>query len=478
MKKKLMTVKYLWISVFCLFMNHTLLAQNFFQKTFGDSTITEQGKLVHQTPDGTIYYFGYSLEGITNTVEITMHKLTSNGDIISKTVFSDDNGSEYALSMVYNNGVFIIVGEQHIIGTTNIDGLIMMVDTLGQILNYQIIGESTRTESYHGITKSNDGGYIVCGFVSGASGSGNDFLTVKFNVDLTIAWSSIEGTVLNETGMKSIELPNGNIITTGDQQQFLGNYNVYCQIFDAGGNFLYSKTIVEPYNGGSKTAMLDSNNDILILGEMSTPTSFNFDAYLIKLDKNVNTIWTKYLTNNSGGDAGFSIIEPNAGDYVICGYGENPVTNDQDLMLLSTDTSGNVIERKYYGNSSPDIAYMVYPSVNGGFLLSGSVHVGVDAQYFLIYDELEVAVSTQESKVFEENFTIFPNPLTQKLLQFSQPIEQTTLSIFNQNGQLVERQKIEKRTTEYTIQSTLSSGNYFIHFEFENHTKTVQIIVP
>lgn len=469
--------KFLATSFFFVLFSTMLNAQSYFQKAFGDSTITEQGQLVYQTLDGTIYYFGYGLEGANGDADITMHKLNSAGDIISKTVFPDANGDEYVFSMIYNNGVFVIVGEQHI-GTNNIDGLIIMIDTSGQVLNYQTIGDVSKTESYHGIVKMSDGSYIVCGFVTGRSGSGNDFITIKFNSNLTINWSSIKGTPANEVGMKSIELPNGNIISTGDQQQSGGNYNVYCQIFDANGNFLYDKTIVEPYNGGSKTAMLDSNNDILILGEMNNAASIEFDAYLIKLDENVNTIWTKFLTSHPGSDAGFGIIEPNIGDYVICGYGTNPVTDNQDLMILSTDTSGNVVERKYYGSSSPDIGYTVCPSVNGGFLLSGYVHEGIDAQYFLVYDELQVAVNTKASKDLNAAFRVFPNPLTQRKLQFSQPIEKVKLSIFNQNGQLVESNKIERVTTEYIIESALSSGNYFIYFEFEHYTKTVQILVP
>ena len=471
-----MICKHIWIIIFCLLINYTLSAQNYFQKTFGDSTITEQGQLVHQTPDGTIYFFGYGLEGINNDAEITMHKLNTNGDIISKTVFPDSIGDEYAFSMVYNNGVFIIVGEQHVAGTTDIDGLVIMIDTLGQVLNYQAIGSPLKTESYHGIVKMNDGGYIVCGFVTGRNGLGNDFLTIKFNADLTIAWSSSEGTPANEVGMKSIELPNGNIISTGDQRQSGGNYNVYCQIFDSNGNFLYDKTISEPYNGGSKTALLDSNNDVLILGEMNNAASIEFDAYLIKLDQNTNTIWTKFLTSHVGSDAGFGIIEPNNGDYIICGYGTNPVTNNQDLMILSTDTSGNVIERKYYGSPSPDIGYSVCPSVNGGFLLSGFVHVGADAQYFLVYDELQVAVNTESKNEVLTNFMIFPNPLTTQILNFSQSIENTIISIFNQNGQLIEQEYLES-TKNYSLKNYLTSGNYFVHFENEQFTKTIQIIV-
>ena len=71
---------------------------------------------------------------------------------------------------------------------------------------------------------------------------------------------------------------------------------------------------------------------------------------------------------------------------------------------------------------------------------------------------------------------IFPNPLTTQILNFSQSIENTIISIFNQNGQLIEQEYLES-TKNYSLKNYLTSGNYFVHFENEQFTKTIQIIV-
>lgn len=453
-----------------------LTAQSYFQKTFGDSTISEKGQLIHQTDDGVIYFFGSSLEGLNGDAEIVLHKIAPDGEIISKQTFAD-TGDEYLLSMVYNNGVFIAVGEQHVAGTNDIDGLIMMIDTLGQVLNYQLLGTLSKTESLHGISKTSDGGYIVCGFVTARNNVANDFLTIKFNSDLSIAWESAKGSPLNDVGMKAIELPNGNFLASGDQHQLTGNYNVYCQMFDANGIFLFDKTIVSPYNGGSKNAMLDSNNDILIIGEMNNAASIEYDMYLIKLDMNANTIWTKYTTNDPGGDAGFCIIEPNIGDYVMTGYGWNPITQNQDIIIVSTDTSGHIIDTKYYGGMNPDIGYTIVPSINGGFLVAGFIGMNNDAQNYLIYDDLQVAVATKPNSKLENNLTIFPNPITEQVFNFNTPIENVKIAIYNSNGMLIEQTYFDEPMEQYYLKNKLPSGKYFVNFQFERYSKTILIII-
>lgn len=453
----------------------TVYGQQFFQKIFGDSTIAERGQLVYQTPDGTIYFFGSGQEGVGNDSEITLHKFSSNGNLLLKQTFVGVH-NEFIISMLYHNGLFYLVGEKHLLGSSDIDGLIMTVDTSGQMLKNYSYGISSRTESLHGISKTADGGFIVCGFSTGTNGS-NDFLTIKYDAGFNIEWEQIMGSALNDVGMKAVELPNGNFFSTGDQQQPAGNYNVYCQVFDPNGTFLYDKVIASPHNGGSKSMMLDAEDNILIIGEMNNAASIEFDVYLVKLDVNTNVIWTKYNTTDPGGDAGFCIIEPNVGDYVIAGYGSNPITQNQDALLLSTDTSGNTVNIKYYGGMGNDISYSVVPSVNGGFLVAGAVYVNNDNQYFLIYDDIQLAVGTVAKPNIEPQISIFPNPLTQQVFYFNQSIEKVKIGIYNVNGQLLEQAYFDAPIAEYHLKSHLPTGNYFVSLQFENYYKTIQIMV-
>ena len=469
-------MKNLLLIITILMLSNISNAQNYYQKIFGDSLVFEKGQLIHQTDNGTIYLIGHAFEGANNTAEITMHKMKADGEIIWKQTFINPD-NDYIFSMVYENGIFVLAGEHQTQNTSNIDALLMTVDTLGQFLTYQTFGALNKVESFHSVAKTSDNGYILGGFATGNFGSGNDFYLMKLDNNFNFEWQQIRGSYINEVGMKAVEMVDGNFVIVGDQAQQTGNYNVYCQFFAPDGTYIKDLRVQSQYNGGSKTAILDDDNNIVIIGEMTTAASIEFDFYMIKLDSNGDLLWTSYLTDHIGGDAGFSLLQINSNNYIAVGYGRNPVTNNQDIVLISADTSGTVVDRKYFGGIGSEIGYTVTPSIHGGFLISGFTNVSSDFQYFLIYDNVQLAVSTNTNSVVENKISVFPNPVIEQVFHFSTPIEKVKIGIYAFNGQLIEARDVNQSIDEYHLQNHLPIGNYFVNLQFENYSKTIQIII-
>ncbi len=97
--------------------------------------------------------------------------------------------------------------------------------------------------------------------------------------------------------------------------------------------------------------------------------------FVIKTDVSGNTLWSKFYYNNIGyeGDAGGnSIIETIEHDFVIAGYTTiyNPSMNIQ-FYLVKTDSNGDSLWTKYYGEDYYEHAYSVKQTLDGGFILSG-----------------------------------------------------------------------------------------------------------
>jgi hypothetical protein len=469
-------MKYLLIIFIISAFSNISNGQAYYQKIFGDSLNSEKGQLVHQTPDGTIYFIGSAFGNTTNRFDVTLHKMKPDGEIIWKQTFVNP-GNDYVFDMVYKNGIFVLVGGNQTPNTSNVDASLMTVDTSGQFLNYQTFGAANKNEFFHSIAKTSDNGYILGGFATGNFGTGNDFYLVKVDNFFIKEWQQIRGSYINEVGSKALEMADGNFIIVGDQLQQTGNYNVYCQFFAPDGTYLKDLLVQSPYNGGCKTAILDAANNIVIAGEMSTATSFEFDVYLVKLNPNGDLIWTNYLTDEPDGGAAFSMIQSDANNYIFAGYGRNPLTNNQDVIIISADTAGNVMERKYFGGSTAEIGYGIFPSVYGGFLISGYTSVALDNQYFLVYDELQLAVATVEKSMIENKISIFPNPLTQQVFRFNIAIEKVKIGIYNTNGQLLEQRYFDQSIDEYQLQSNLPTGNYFVNLQFEKYSKTISIII-
>lgn len=468
MSKLIFTILFLNLSIFCF-------GQNYFQKVFGDSTLQEKGHLVHQTDDGTIYFVGSTAQTTNGNSAIAFFKMTANGQIIAeKEVII--NGSLFPNAMLYEDGNFLIVGEWLNPNINDVNTFLLVMDTSAQVVQLYNYGTPTKNENLNSIIKTQNGGYVLAGFITAANGVGNDVYLARLTPNFLIEWDVTHSTPVNDVGHKAVELPNGNLLVTCDQLQSNGSYNVYCQIYGGSGRFVRDFVITEPYNGGSKSVILDANNDIVIVGEMSSPTSAAFDMYMVKLDLNGQLIWTKYLTNTVNGDAGFSIIQPNDDTYLVVGYGVGPVSETQDIALISTDTSGQVIERKYYGGTGVDVGYTVFPSINGGYLAAGFDNIGSDLQYFLIYDNINVTVSTNEIQKLDYSLTIFPNPVIQQRFNFNESIEKAKVVVVNMQGQILESGFIEN-SDHYQLKNQLPSGNYFVNLQFEKFQKTIQISI-
>ena len=102
---------------------------------------------------------------------------------------------------------------------------------------------------------------------------------VKYAANGTEDWAKKYGGARNETAYKALQLPNGRYAIAGDEAQIGGNYNVLLKGIDAQGNELWSRTVPESQNGGSKNMILTHDNHLFVIGEMNPPGQVSFDMY-------------------------------------------------------------------------------------------------------------------------------------------------------------------------------------------------------
>ncbi len=463
--------KYLILFIL-LFSTVLLIAQPvFFEKSFGDTILSEKGIGVVEAPDGMLYFSGITESGQSGNSQVQLHKITPDGTILW-IVTHNAPTEDFVNSMILHQNQLLVAGETHD-STGNIDAFVMQFDTNGTHINTLKHGVDNQTETYASISPTNDGGWVCAGFVTGQVGIGNDFYVVKYNSNGVEEWANAYGGNQNETAYKAIQLPNGEYAVAGDEAQNGGNYNVLLKGLDAQGNEIWSKTAREPQNGGSKNMIRTHDNHLLVVGEMNQPGFVSFDTYLVKSTTDGVVIWTKFVNGTPDAEAGFGIHEVNSNSYVITGYAKNPATQNQDLMLLSVDSLGNEIDIQYYGDVGPEVGYTVIPSQNGGFICSGFTTINGNNQNYLIYDDIQLTVNTVELE--KASLSIFPNPLVQNTIYLNQPLWDGQLNIFDNKGQLIESQQLNG--AEYRIDSHLISGIYFIQVQQKLFQKTFKVII-
>lgn len=203
------------------------------------------------------------------------------------------------------------------------------------------------------ILKCKDGGSLISGWVTGASGG-----------EISNSYNKQGYWILkvDSTGVRQWDkFYSGNH----------GSGNLHCRL----------KKVIENKDGsfilGGQTNTLQgyekSNNPL-----NSSNTNL-LDLWIIKIDANGNKLWDKTIGSVSDDDFLFDIIEspndeilvlsnqffPGNGTYTQSGYGSI------DFALIMLDRNGTKIWDKSYGGSLTENGYSIIPTVDNGFLISG-----------------------------------------------------------------------------------------------------------
>ena len=95
------------------------------------------------------------------------------------------------------------------------------------------------------------------------------------------------------------------------------------------------------------------------------------DIFLIKTNSIGDSIWTKTY-GDTGPDFAESVVETQDGGFIIAGGTSLSELQDSDAYLVRTDSDGNILWEKKYGRATKDCAYSVQQTPDGGFIVTGS----------------------------------------------------------------------------------------------------------
>jgi TolB-like protein len=113
-----------------------------------------------------------------------------------------------------------------------------------------------------------------------------------------------------------------------------------------------------------------SDGGYIVAGVTHSFSSGGYDIFLIKTDTNGNVIWAKTYGEISNEKA-FSVQQTSDGGYIVAGVTDYFSVVYGDIFLIKTDANGNVIWAKTYGGTSTDSASSVQQTSDGGYIVAG-----------------------------------------------------------------------------------------------------------
>jgi hypothetical protein len=394
----------------------TSFAQITFQKNYG-TYLHEQAFSVQQTTDG-----GYIMAGTKSTggmnPDIYLVRTDERGDTLwTKTYYR--NYSSVARAVLETLGGFMVAGSDVItIGPGRMDFFLMKIDQQGDTVWTRTYGGSNDEQAFD-LKPTPDGGYILCGQATELSGQLSYFL-VKTNSWGNRLWDQKYGLGERDRAYgKSVQVTSdGGYVIIGyvdDVDVGISADYVYMVKADAAGSVVWTKSFDWP---GAELAydIQEVSDGYAIVGHSNSMGTGGWEIFLLKTDTLGNELWTRTYGDSSD-ERAYSLEKMPDNGFLISGMTRSMGAGSSDFYLIRTDSLGNTLWTRTYGGTSSEEAWDFKPTADGGYVIGGSSYSYTAgwADFYLVKTDANGYVPIQSGRDpgIVQNYHLYqnyPNP--------------------------------------------------------------------
>ena len=217
------------------------------------------------------------------------------------------------------------------------------------------------------VLETPDHNYLVLGTTRSFSNDTTDAYLLRLDEYGDTLWTKIYGGKLEDSG--------GPIATASDVLGIAtnsinpGNYDIYLVKIQENGDTIWTRT----YGGSSvdyiHSMQSTSDDGYIVLAHTLSFGKGSLDFYLLKLDENGDTLWTRTYGGTESDWGGF-VQQTADGGYILAGDTYSFDDPDGDAYLIKTDGSGDTLWTRSYGGTEYDRAFHVLQMPDDGYLLT------------------------------------------------------------------------------------------------------------
>jgi hypothetical protein len=292
-------------------------------------------------------------------------------------VFLGSDGDDFGHSMIPVDDGYILAGSSEISVTKT--AYFVKFSTTGQVIwekNYASYEEQEMSK----IIESGDGGFMAVGYCVNASAENKVYL-MKINAMGDSIWSRTIGLPgSDDVGSSLIKSQNRYLIVGSSTAKATMNTNSRLAIFntDLNGNNVTSTRIAGDYDLEGEDIILDSNEDIIVMGNQFVPFSSERQIYLghITLGGTSNeliNIGNSEFMNSSGSLYGEQMIPLESGSLALAGWRSRQ--NDIDILFAIVDQNFQFVALNFFGASGYQATFGLTQGWDESFILTGSAEI-------------------------------------------------------------------------------------------------------
>lgn len=358
-------------------------AQQYFQKFYeGIVADVPNANAIKTTTDS-----GYIVAGFWDNLGVPdayLLKVAENGDIEWAKTYGD-SGLTIGGTRVYDvlqtaDSGYLAVGYANGFGAGSYDVCLLKTDAGGNLEWARTYGGSG-TDWGKSIHPTDDGGYIIAGYTQSYGAGEMDVYLIKIDANANLQWTRTYGGSSRDVGYEAKQCPDGGYIIAGVTQSFgEGMNDIYLIRTDSLGNIIWTKT----YGGAGDEVSIGigsayfgkfsleqtSDSGYVIAASTSSFGAGDYDVYVIKTDKNGDTLWTKTY-GGSDLDFGVSIKQTADTGYMIVGWTRSFGGGNWDIYLIRTNPVGDTLWTKTYGDNYIESAISFEKIGTEGYIIAG-----------------------------------------------------------------------------------------------------------
>lgn len=274
-------------------------------------------------------------------------------------------------------GNFILCGESG--RTTNAiydsQGLFLKYDADGNLLWAKTYGD-TLAQRFRAVKLTLDGGYLLHGDQDGSWVSGCESLILKTNSAGDSLWSTTDyGTMDYRFGVGIIPLSDTTYIIASREDNIQLYNPLQLQKIDSVGHAIWSDKTDVIYNGGlpySTACMIRTNeNSIAVTGTNYIGGTGDLEIIVAKVDTHGVVLWSKQYGSSGVDWISYSISQTSDSGYIVSGAATYPAIVGYDLFLIRLDANGDSLWTKRFGGPGNEFFTAAQQTYDGGFVAFG-----------------------------------------------------------------------------------------------------------
>ncbi len=301
--------------------------------------------------------------------------------------------------VMLEDGDSAIVGECKSYGAKRSDICVTRINSKGQTKWRKLI-DGEKEDRGVAISRAKDGNLLILGSGKSFNRNGDrDLYAAKLSLDGEIMWQKAFGGDRDEFAGGIAGTDDGGALIIGDSESFSkrGYKDIYIVRVDKNGN-----TITEKHIGGEKaeeakalTRTADGN--FMMVGSREVARAGDADFFLLKLNQNGEKIWARTLGEEHH-DVLNAVTPTPDGGIVATGSTRSFGSEQTDLSVMYFDKTGKLIWHKIYGYEYYDEGNAITMTKDGGFMISGVTNSMGKGDY----DIYTIALNAKGSLIWSE----------------------------------------------------------------------------